>query len=109
LGAKKGRDALSIEWNHGENENIDSISILDDYSQHAKTKGIVVKEKGHVTTALKKGKKSIDVEFSFPSLAHTPMEPLNCTVKIEDDKCEVWTGVQAPLHRQAEIATFLGL
>jgi isoquinoline 1-oxidoreductase beta subunit len=49
------------------------------------------------------------VEFSFPSLAHTPMEPLNCTVKIEDDKCEVWTGVQAPLHRQAEIATFLGL
>lgn len=107
--AKKGRDALIVEWGNGENENIESKTLLDEYLQLSKTKGQVVKQKGDVTTALKKVKKSLEVEFRFPFLAHVPMEPLNCTVKIGDDKCEVWAGTQAPKHRQAEVAEFLGL
>jgi isoquinoline 1-oxidoreductase beta subunit len=37
------------------------------------------------------------------------MEPLNCTVKISNDTCEVWAGTQSPLLHQAEVADFLGL
>jgi isoquinoline 1-oxidoreductase beta subunit len=37
------------------------------------------------------------------------MEPLNCTVKISDDKCEIWTGTQQPLLHQEEAAAFLNL
>jgi isoquinoline 1-oxidoreductase beta subunit len=107
--AKKGRDALVIDWDNGESENVDTKALYGEYSRLSKTKGLVVKQKGDVTATLKKAKKTIDVEFTFPFLAHAPMEPLNCTVKIEEDKCEVWAGVQAPLHRQAEIAEFLGL
>ncbi|WP_276371532.1 xanthine dehydrogenase family protein molybdopterin-binding subunit [Chryseolinea sp. H1M3-3] len=107
--AQKGRDALTIEWERGENENIESKALLDEYVQLSKTKGQVVKQKGDVTAGLKKANKSIEAEFSFPFLAHAPMEPLNCTVKIEKDKCEVWAGTQAPKHRQAEVAVFLGL
>jgi isoquinoline 1-oxidoreductase subunit beta len=107
--AKVGRDALKIEWENGANEDIDSKALLDEYSQLSKTKGITVQQKGDVTSALQKAKKSINVEFSFPYLAHAPMEPLNCTVKILDDKCEIWAGTQSPLLHQEEVAAFLNL
>ena len=36
------------------------------------------------------------------------MEPLNCTVKISGDSCEIWTGTQAPAFDQAHAASILG-
>jgi isoquinoline 1-oxidoreductase beta subunit len=105
--AKVGRDALKIEWENGANENINSKALLDEYSQLSKTKGITVQQKGDATAALQKAEKSINVEFSFPYLAHAPMEPLNCTVKILDNKCEIWAGTQSPLRYQEEVAAFL--
>ncbi|HYF68488.1 MAG TPA: xanthine dehydrogenase family protein molybdopterin-binding subunit [Ohtaekwangia sp.] len=107
--AKKGREALKIEWENGENENIESKDLFDKYSQLSKSKGLVIKQKGDVTSALKKAKSSLQVEYSFPFLAHAPMEPLNCTVQIKEGKCEVWAGTQSPLLHQAEVAAFLGI
>ncbi|MGR8950302.1 MAG: xanthine dehydrogenase family protein molybdopterin-binding subunit, partial [Gammaproteobacteria bacterium] len=36
----------------------------------------------------------IEGEMRFPFLAHAPMEPLNATVQINGDRCEIWTGTQ---------------
>ncbi|HTJ53405.1 MAG TPA: molybdopterin cofactor-binding domain-containing protein [Cyclobacteriaceae bacterium] len=105
--AKTGRDALIVEWEHGANENINSKELKEEYSKLSKTNGAIIQQKGDVTSALEKSNKVFDVEFSFPYLAHAPMEPLNCTVKISEDKCEVWAGTQSPLPRQAEVAAFL--
>jgi isoquinoline 1-oxidoreductase beta subunit len=107
--AKTGRDALTIEWENGANETINSKMQLEEYSRLSKTKGLTVKQKGDVEMAFKKCAGSIEAEYSFPYLAHAPMEPLNCTVKISNEKCEVWAGTQSPLPRQAEVAAFLGL
>lgn len=107
--AKTARDALKIEWEHGVNETIDSKKQLEEYSRLSKTKGLPIKQKGDVEVALKRSAGSIEAEFSFPYLAHAPMEPLNCTVKITNNKCEVWAGTQSPLPRQAEVAAYLGL
>src|SRR5260221_740579 len=107
--AKLGRDALKIEWDPGVNENTDSDAQLKEYSRLSKTKGLTSQQKGNVAAALKKAVKTIEAEFTFPYLAHAPMEPLNCTVKIHGDKCEIWTGIQSPLFHQAEAAAFLGI
>jgi isoquinoline 1-oxidoreductase beta subunit len=106
--AKLGLDALTIAWDHGVNEKIDTHQQLEEYRALSKTKGIVSQQKGDAATALQKAVKKIDAEFIFPYLAHAPMEPLNCTVKIHEDTCEVWTGAQNPLLHQEEIAAFLG-
>ncbi|WP_020598860.1 xanthine dehydrogenase family protein molybdopterin-binding subunit [Spirosoma panaciterrae] len=106
--AKQGRDALKIDWNLGENATLDTSAQLEDYRQIAKTEGLIIQKKGDVGAALAKAEKTIDATFSFPYLAHAPMEPLNCTVKLTKDNCEVWTGTQSPLLHQAEVATFLG-
>ena len=107
--AKMGREALKIEWDVEKIDKVDSKTILQQYSRLSETEGAIFHQKGNVGDALAKAEKVIQAEFQFPFLAHAPMEPLNCTVKISADKCEVWTGTQSPLPHQAQIANFLGL
>ena len=107
--ATEGRNALTVEWENGTNDNIDSNLLVKEYSKLSKTKGVTIKQKRDVIGAFGKAEKVIDVRFSFPYLAHAPMETLNCTVKISDDKCEIWTGTQQPLLHQEEAAAFLNL
>lgn len=107
--AKQGRDALQVDWDPGKNTDIDSNTLLEAYSQLSKNKGVPFQEKGNTALALKTAHKTIETEFSFPYLAHAPMEPLNCTVKILKDKCQIWTGTQWPLLHQQEVAALLDL
>jgi len=39
---------------------------------------------------------TIQATYWAPYLAHATMEPLNCTVKIENGKVDVWVGSQSP-------------
>lgn len=43
--AKKGRDLLTIEWDNGTSQNINSTSQLEEYSRLSKTKGITTQQK----------------------------------------------------------------
>ncbi len=106
--AKIGREALQIEWNIDENKGVDSSSQIEEYRELSKTQGIPVQKKGDIADAASTSR-IIEAEYIFPYLAHAPMEPLNCTVKIQGDSCEVWTGTQSPLPHQAQVARFLGL
>ncbi|WP_080057630.1 xanthine dehydrogenase family protein molybdopterin-binding subunit [Spirosoma aerolatum] len=107
--AKVGRDALKITWNAEKNVTLDTTAQLEKYRRIAKTEGTIIQRKGDAVSALAQSSKTLNAEYSFPYLAHAPMEPLNCTVKIGKEQCEVWTGTQSPLLHQVEIATFLGL
>ncbi len=107
--AKLGRDALKIEWDLGANATIDSKLQQEEYSKLANTKGTVAQQKGDAASALLKAAKVIDVEISQPYLTHASMEPMNCTVKISADKCEIWTGTQLPMIDQGYVAAFLGM
>ena len=53
--------------------------------------------------------KVIEAEYDFPYLAHATMEPLNCTVRLAADKCEIWTGTQFQTLDQAVAAEITGL
>jgi len=92
--AKLGRDALHVDWDLGPNAGLDSQKLLESFRKLAATQGLPASQAGDAKAALAKATKTIDVEYSVPYLAHAPMEPLNCTVKITQDKCEIWTGTQ---------------
>jgi isoquinoline 1-oxidoreductase beta subunit len=51
----------------------------------------------------------LDMVFEQPFLAHAPMEPLNATVELSPDGCDIWVGTQAPQRVQAEAAKVTGL
>jgi isoquinoline 1-oxidoreductase beta subunit len=92
--AKLGRDALKVDWEPGPNTGLDSRKLLESFRKLAATPGLSASKAGDAPAALAKAAKKINVEYSVPYLAHAPMEPLNCTVKISQDKCEIWTGTQ---------------
>ena len=51
----------------------------------------------------------ISADYRVPFLAHATMEPMAATVRVEDDRAEVWAGVQDPLNARSVAAGALGL
>jgi isoquinoline 1-oxidoreductase beta subunit len=107
--AKKGRDVLKVEWNLGPNAGLDSKALLNEYRKMATTQGLTAAKAGDIKTAASKAKKTVKAEYVLPYLAHSPMEPLNCSVKITKDACEIWTGTQMQGTDQLATAKILGL
>jgi len=92
--AKSGRDALKIDWDLGPNAGNDSVALLKEFRRLASTPGTVAVQKGDTAAGIVNAAKTIEAEYAVPYLAHAPMEPLNCTVKITPDSCEIWAGTQ---------------
>jgi isoquinoline 1-oxidoreductase beta subunit len=107
--AKKGRDALKVEWDLGPNADMSTQAMVEEYRQAAGGEGAVAAQAGDVKQALGQAARTVEAEYVLPYLAHAPMEPLNCTVKIGDDSCDIWTGTQMPGVDQAAAAEILGL
>ncbi|WP_255516445.1 xanthine dehydrogenase family protein molybdopterin-binding subunit [Luteimonas suaedae] len=92
--AKRGRDALRLQWQPGDGAAVDSDALLDDYRRLAETEGAVAASAGDAGAALESAARVVEAEYTVPYLAHAAMEPLNCTVRLGADLCEVWTGTQ---------------
>lgn len=106
--AIQGRRALQVDWELGENVKVNSATQFAEFAVLAATDGKEVAKAGDVSAAMEKAAKTITSDFTMPYLAHASMEPLNCTVKITGDKCEIWTGTQMPGGDQAAAAKILG-
>ena len=59
--------------------------------------------------ALPGAAKKIEAVYEVPFLAHATMEPVNCTVHVRKDGCEVWAGTQVLSRAQATAAKVTGL
>ena len=105
--AKIGRDALKIEWDVEGASRADTSAMSKNYADTAKTPGLVAK-KGNPDT-LKGAAKSLVAEYEMPYLAHAAMEPLNCTVSVSGDKCELWVGSQLQTLDAAAAARVAGV
>ena len=106
--AKKGLDALVITWKEGPNAKTNSSDIWNDLRAASKKDGVVAKSVGDIAKGLTQGER-VDAEYELPFLAHATMEPLNCTVQVTPDSCEVWTGTQVLTRVQQAAAEAAGL
>jgi isoquinoline 1-oxidoreductase beta subunit len=108
--AKQARDRLRIDWDLSRVVPADSSHLREKYKQLAAIPGNVAVARGD-EKALDgiAASNRIVAEYGFPYLAHTPMEPLNTTVRFDGDRAEVWAGSQFQTVDQAAIAEVLGL
>src|SRR6266480_1383089 len=51
----------------------------------------------------------LEAIYQVPFLAHATMEPMNCTVHLQKDRCDIWVGTQAPTLTQSLVAELTGL
>jgi isoquinoline 1-oxidoreductase beta subunit len=108
--AKQGRDRLKIEWDFSGVERADSSQLWTKYKELARSTGNVAVARGDARAIERIAASSrIVAEYEFPYLPHTPMEPLNTTVRFDGDRAEVWAGSQFQTLDHAVIAEVLGL
>ena len=106
--AKKGLDALVIDWDEGPNARLSSKDIWQDLRAASEKDGVVAKSAGDIAKGLATGDR-LDASYELPFLAHATMEPLSATVHCKPDSCEIWTGTQIVARVQSEAAKAAGL
>ena len=106
--AKQGLEALDITWNEGANAHVNSAQIRKDIQAASEHEGAVAKSRGDAEKALKDGE-PFEAHYEVPFLSHAPMEPMNCTVHVRPDGCDVWVGTQVCARTQAIAAKVTGL
>ncbi|MEJ2539191.1 MAG: xanthine dehydrogenase family protein molybdopterin-binding subunit [Gemmatimonadota bacterium] len=107
--ALRGREALRIEWNEATAETRSTDAIFADYRAQARRPGVVALDRGEAAEALSAAAQVLEYEYTFPYLAHAPMEPLTCVMERTDDGVSVWAGCQLQTLEQWTVAEVLGL
>jgi len=108
--AKKGLAALDIQWDNGPNASLQTADIVRELEAAANTKaGAVARNEGDADKALAGAATRVEAVYEVPFLAHATMEPMNCTVDLRADSCELWLGSQVLTRAQAAAAQVAGL
>jgi isoquinoline 1-oxidoreductase subunit beta len=107
--AKKGLAALAIQWDDGPHAKLDTKEIVGELEKATLNSGAIAQTAGDVDKAMAAAVTKIDAVYQVPFLAHAAMEPMNCTVHVRKDGCEVWVGNQVIARAQAAAAKTVGL
>ena len=101
--------ALAIRWDDGPNAGVSTADVVQGLDAASQQVGVVARTQGDTPAAMAGAAKKIDAVYQVPFLAHAPLEPMNCTVHVQKDRCEVWTGSQTLTRAQATAARVTGL
>ena len=106
--ARKGRDALKVTWNEGAGASISNAGMRKQLESGLTKPGAVIQAKGDATAALGNGKQ-LSAQYFMPYLAHSTMEPVNCSAVVADGKCRIIGPIQFQQGAQAVAAVATGL
>ncbi len=107
--AKTARDAVRVEWDEGSMQNFNTAEMMRQFRERAKSPGTSVRKDGDAAAALSGAARKMEAVYEVPYLSHLMMEPLNCSVDLRADSCEVWTGSQFQTVDRANAAKIAGL
>ena len=101
---------VSIDWDEeGPNAHLNSNDIWRDLRAASEKDGAVAKSVGDIAKRPRATGERLDAAYELPFLAHATMEPINATVHVTPDSCEIWIGTQVMTRVQLEAAKAAGL
>ena len=108
--AMQGRRALSVEWDArgGESESTAAMRARAE-ALAAGAPRVVRRNDGHFDEAFAASATRLEAVYEVPLLAHAPMEPLNCTARLDGRRLEIWAGTQNPQGARRAAATAAGV
>jgi isoquinoline 1-oxidoreductase beta subunit len=95
--AKSALAAVEIEWDGGAHARLDTAAQRAAYEallEHGDAR--IYEDLGDAPAVLDAAKLLVEARYEAPYLAHATMEPINCTALVQDGRCEIWVGNQAP-------------
>jgi len=107
--AKRGAAALDIKWNEGRGADFSTAKVVQQLAEASKRDGAVARKDGDVKKGFNDAKTRVDAVYQQPFLAHAIMEPVNCTVSVRADGCDIWVGTQVPTRAVDTAVKITGL
>jgi len=108
--AKTAREKLEVKWDEGATAMQSSAGFASQAEALSKEKPMrSLRTDGDVEAALKGATKVVEGAYSYPFIAHAPMEPQNCTAHFKDGKLEIWAPSQTPQAGLNLVARTTGL
>jgi len=107
--AKQGLAALDIRWDDGPIAGLATADIVRALAEASQKPGVVARAEGDAAAALAGADRKIEAVYELPFLAHATLEPVNCTVHVRPDGCDLWLGTQVPTFTQTAAAKLTGL
>ncbi len=108
--AKKARDLLNILWDNGNTAPVaDMAAIEKGLREASKKKGAIIGKAGNVEAPMTGAAKKITAEYHLPFVAHATLEPVNCSVSIQNGECHVWGPIQFQQGAQGAAMAASGL
>lgn len=109
--ALKALAALKVRWNEAAGASaVTSPAALDQLAAVLdREDGLAYFKQGSVDDAFRTAARTVKAEYRAPWLAHTPLEPINCTVQVKDGQATVWAPTQVPGLARRAAALALGL
>lgn len=92
--ALKAQRALKVEWLDDGAETRSTSEIIAAYRKKLDQPGLKARTEGDVEAGFENAAKVIEVDYEFPYLAHAPMEPMDCVIRYDGSKADIWTGSQ---------------
>ncbi len=107
--AMEGRKALVIQWDEGKWANVSTPGLRQEWAGLAAKPGMSMRKAGDAEAAFAGAAKKVEAVYEAPYLSHAPMEPLNATVEVRPDGCDVWVASQIQSLAQNAAAKVTGL
>lgn len=111
--ARKGLAAAQVEWDDGPTAGYSTPAMMAELARASEQAGATARSVGDAARvhadAVANGHRNVEAVYQQPLLAQAPMEPMNCTVRLRPDSCEIWLGTQVPTRAQAAAAQAAGL
>jgi isoquinoline 1-oxidoreductase subunit beta len=104
--AKQALEALEISWDPGPNAELTTAKMIAAMAERSQDGPAII---GRTAGTKPADGKTIEALYQLPMLAHAPMEPLNTTVFVTPDKCEIWVGTQVPVRCVQAAAKITGI
>ncbi len=105
--AMRGRAALELAWEHGENAGHGSESQRTAMVASIQETGTVLRKIGDAEAALASAARVVEADYFVPHLAHASMEPPVAVARMVGERCEVWAPTQHPQSARTEVAKVL--
>lgn len=108
--AKTARDKLQVTWNEGPTVSQSSVGFAakaDELSKQAPA--FSIRQDGDVDTALASAAKTVEGAYSYPFIAHAPLEPQNCMAHFKDGTIEMWSPSQTPQAGRRMVSQLLAI
>jgi isoquinoline 1-oxidoreductase beta subunit len=108
--AIKGRDALEIDWDLGENAAYNTADYRETLRDNLQVAGTPYVSRGDIDAGLEGDGQLLEAVYETPMLAQAPMEPPNATAWVKrNGDCELWVPAQDPGDVQLQVAEWLGV